>query len=223
MILEYLLPDEDFLLVRLEGAEFDLEHPYLYSDSGLICWEEFREIQQKHAQGILEDHAMGEYVSTRQNLEPSYPQIMRVCRQLYQESCSAVYGRCTVEALICDGKMDILGHNYQPNTQDEALLNMKTHLRPVKHIEVTIKIGLHMTDNEKFNNKILIHRLVTELATLGTIKRLDIILEIRDEMTGIALNRKEEKAALQMLRPFYQVRNVPQVRLNIGETYFHSS
>ena len=119
--------------------------------------------------------------------------------------------------------MDILGHNYQPITQDEALLNMKTHLRPMRHIKVTIKVGLHMTDNEKINNKILSHRLVTGLATLGSLKRLDIMVKIQDEMRGSMFNRNEEKAAIQMLKPFYQVRNVPRVRLNVGEIYVRSS
>ncbi|KAE9966044.1 hypothetical protein EG328_009208 [Venturia inaequalis] len=169
--------------------------------------ESFKALQRKHATGTQDAHLGRGYVSTRMNLEPSYPEVMRVNRQIYQESIHLIWtsSEKQVEVKLEKDGLYIFSTLYKASMEDQNLPHLGSDLRNVKSILLVIRDQ----DYKNWPSRVLMN--VLGLALLGnkSLVKLSIVFWflIRQQHDGLdghrhghrdAQCREQLQEALQM-------------------------
>lgn len=175
--------------------------------------ESFKALQRKHATGTQDAHLGRGYVSTRMNLEPSYPEVMRVNRQIYQESIHLIWtsSEKQVEVKLEKDGLYIFSTWYKASMEDQNLPHLGSDLRNVKSILLVIRDQ----DYKNWPSRVLMN--VLGLALLGnkSLVKLSIVFWflIRRKARSL-ISKRAERAVTRFLRPFYNLMFV-QVQFHI--------
>ncbi|KAE9970930.1 hypothetical protein EG327_010122 [Venturia inaequalis] len=160
-ILGYLLPDRDSAPIRPSRSR---SHPFIMTRNRATDRdrESFKALQRERATGT-QDPNFGCYVGTRMNLEPSYPEVMRVNRQIYQESIHLIWGSSEkqVEVELEKDGLYIFSRLYKASMEDQNLPHLGFDLRNVKSILLVIRDQ----DYKNWPSRVLLN--VLGLALLG--------------------------------------------------------
>lgn len=228
-ILEYLLPDLDDIPLRDPGS-YQAWHPLgrevgpRATQANLTTFfkDQFREAQELNAEspslnGEIKDLLAG-YVPLRHNLESSWPEILRVNHQLYQEGLPLMYKGKTFKAKIMDDGLHICGHNYHNNGCPTHMALMSDHLGKIESISVALHYGCDEGEEVIRGFSLLTSSFANALANAKSLKRLQIELKVfeADSLDPVdVLRRSDGKSLKSMLKPFLQFRNLESVVVDI--------
>lgn len=250
-ILQYLLPDKGRVPIRIdiEGARHHPTSKNIRTYRPKFSWpnltldevlDETRPNDDTRPNDFIEYRALVNrgygvsayrrevilqgYIPLRFDLESCSPGVMRVNRQLYQESLPLVYKRNTFAAHIFDEGMSICSHSYSNHDDDRDLSELSLQIGRIELLDLVITYEM-LTEEDEFNNTVMLSAsLANALAQSTSLRRLLITLEVYpcySDYDTTSLGGTHEKDLTRLLRCFEQLRNLEYMAIQIqGQTSY---
>ncbi|QDS76042.1 hypothetical protein FKW77_005333 [Venturia effusa] len=228
-ILGYLLPDVP--TIPLRSDDYAKIHPTSLSAAHINFFES---IQRLHAGGpypaIVQRFLMESgYKPLRQDLERSYPDILRVSRQIYSEAKDSLYRERIFEAIIDKECMALCDQiHYTPLMRGNATERRKALYENPGHLSIlapnieSLRLYLNFSLGKKCHRelKYSLCRLVNALAASGSLKHLSIIVRVvrKGDDTLEKIIEEDECSLERLLTSFDLLRNLDTSEITIQDS-----